>query len=420
MKSDTTYKKTVLRNGLRVVSEKIPAVRSVSLGVWVNVGSRYEAPDENGMSHLIEHMLFKGTKKRSAKQIAEVLESVGGQMNAFTSREQTCYMARFLDDKIEKGVDVLADITCNSRLTPSNLRMEKMVIREEIKEAFDNPADRVHDVFAETLWDNHPLGMPILGKAENVINFPRAKILNYLHRNYLNKSILIAASGNVSHRRLVDLSRKYFHFERGITPEAQSAEPLTTSRKVHLDSNGEQTHVCLGYQGPSYSSHHKMAALATSCYLGGGMSSVLFQKIREQKGLAYSVYTFLDFYRDTGVVGTYVGTDRKHVAESIDIILRELDYMKKRRLSSHKLQSIKDQLRGQLTLGMESTSAHMNRIARQELYLGQFRSFNQTLDDIYNITSSDILSFANETFDPSAIALATLGPIDKTALKNVL
>ncbi|MBU8933136.1 MAG: insulinase family protein [candidate division Zixibacteria bacterium] len=420
MKIESTIRKSTLRSGLRVVTEKIPAVRSISLGVWIDVGARYESPEENGLSHLIEHMLFKGTKDRTAKQIAEALESVGGSLNAFTSREQTCYTARVLDDQLEKAVDVLADLTCHAKLTPTDLRMEKKVICEEIKEVADTPTDRVHDVFAQTLWGDHPLGQPILGPTENVAHFQRQFILDYLKRNYVAGSILIAASGNVSHRRLVELARKYFQFEGGTAPSAPPAIQPTVGQIVHESGNGEQTHLCLGFPGQSFFSPLKMAALAVNTYLGGGMSSVLFQKIREQRGLAYSVYTFLDFYRDAGVFGTYVGTDKKHIAECVAIILKELERLKKRRLSNLKLQAIKDQLKGQLTLGMESTVAHMNRAARQELYLGEFRSLDQTLEDINRVSTSDVLKYANETFDRSVLAMTTLGPIDEKALRHVL
>lgn len=420
MKTDSTYKKTTLRSGLRVVTERLPGVRSISLGVWVGVGARFETPEQNGLSHLIEHMVFKGTTKRTAKQIAESLEMVGGSLNAFTSREQTCFTARVLDDHLEKAVDVLADMTCHAKFSASDLRLEKKVILEEIKEAFETPSDRIHDAFASTLWGNQPIGRPILGPAENVANFHRRDILDYMRRNYVAGSILIAASGNVSHRRLLELVRKYFEFDRGVAPEALPANRPTAVRVEYATGNGDQTHLCLGFPALSFYSPKKMAALALNCHLGGGMSSVLFQKIREQRGLAYSVYTYLDFYRDTGVFGTYVGTDKEHVAEAVAIVLQELERLKNRRLSKMRLQAIKDQLQGQLTLGMESTAAHMNRVARQEMYLGEFRTLDQTLEEINKVTTSDILNLANEIFDRSVLALATLGPVDKTAVENVL
>ncbi len=414
------YRKTTLRNGLRVVTERIPSVRSISLGVWVDVGSRDETPAESGISHLIEHMLFKGTKRRTAKQVAESLESLGGQINAFTSREQTCYNVRVLDEYLGIAVDVLSDITCHSTLTPVNLRKEKQVILEEIKEADDNPSDRIHDIFAETYWGRDPLGQPILGSAENVSGFPRATIMDYIRRHYRTGSIVIAAAGNVSHDRLVRLVRENFVFEPGRGPEHAAAQ-RTNPRAVNFAGGGNaQTHLCIGFPGISYTAPNRMAVMALNLYLGGSMSSVVFQKIREELGLAYSVYTYADFYRDAGIFGAYAGTDKQHVARALQIMLKELDRVKHRRLPSAALNQLKAQMKGQMMLGMESTSSRMNRLARQECYLGSFIPFDQLLTQVDRLKASDLMDFANQAFDRSQLAVATLGPVDRKALRHVL
>ncbi len=414
------YHKTILPNGLRVITEKIPSVRSVSLGVWIETGSRYGTSEENGLTHLIEHMVFKGTKTRNSKTISTELESVGGSLNAFTSREHTCYNARVIDTHLDIAVDILADLTCNATITPVNLKREKMVILEEIKESFENPGDRIHDIFAEVYWEGHPLGMPILGSAENVLRFPRKAVVNFIKQHYRTESVVVAATGNVSHQKLVRLVKEKINLEPG---KAKPFIPATRTNKhiIHcVNGTNQQTHVCLGFPGPKYAYPKKMAALAVNTYLGSGMSCVMFQKVREEKGLAYSVYTYQDYYHDAGIFGVYLGTDKKHVAMAVDIVLRELERMKKRRMSSLKLKQLKDQLRGQLVLGMESTPVRMSRLARYELYLGTYRSFEKTFKEIDNITSSDILEYANQTFDRSAVVITTLGPVNRKELEKTV
>ncbi len=374
------------------------------------------------MSHFIEHMLFKGTQKRTAKQIAETLESIGGHINAFTSREQTCYHVRVLDEYLDRAVDVLADITCNSTFTSVNIKREKQVILEEIKEAFENPADRIHDEFAEAFWGGHPLGQPILGPAENVFGFTRARLMKYLHRHYQTGSIVVAAAGNVSHERLLRLVRNQFAFESGDGDGFVPAD-RPKPRQFHFvgpGSGNSQTHLCIGFPGIGYNSRLKMPVLVLNAYLGGGMSSVVFHKIREVKGLAYSVYTYADFYRDSGIFGAYAGTDKKHVHQALDIILTEMNRLKRRRLPSHKLDTIKAQLKGQIMLGMESTTARMNRLGRQELYSGRFQSFSDTLDNIEKVSSSDLLEFANQSFDDSQLTVSVLGPASRREIRNTV
>ncbi len=403
-----------------MVTEKIPSVRSITLGVWVDVGSRYESPEENGISHLIEHMLFKGTKKRSAKQIAQELESVGGSINAFTSKEHTCYTARFVDEHLEIATDILADITCNSRLTPTHLEMEKKVIIEEIKESFENPSDRIHDIFSETIWGNQPIGRPILGDMKSVASFNKKNMTEYMKKYYRTGAVVVAAAGNVSHQKMVNLVKEKFTFPEG---NSNTAVPIDTTRKkrsTFINGSNSQVHICFGFVGPKFDSKYRMPALAVNTYLSGGMSSVLFQKVREQKGLAYSVYSFLDLYKDSGMFGTYAGTDKNKAAECIDIILKEFDRLKKRRISSTTLKQIKDQFKGQFALGMESTSARMNRIARLEFYLGTYKTFDQTIKDIDKVTTSEILDYVNITMDRNKLALAVLGPANKSEINKIL
>lgn len=418
--TEPLYKKTVLPNGLRIVTEKVPSVRSITIGVWVDVGSRNEKPDENGISHLIEHMLFKGTKTRSAKQIASALESIGGTLNAFTSKEQTCYIARVLDDHLDTAVDVLADITCRATLTPTNLLKEKKVVCEEILESEENPSDHIHDVFTETFWGDHPLGKSILGTADVVTKMPRSKILKYIKNNYRSHAIVIAASGSVSHAKLVRLVKENFEFESGQSAPYEPAQHPQTKRYNFIRNNNNQVHLCIGYPGLTYGANNKMVALALHSYLGGGMSSRLFQKIREDKGLAYTVYTFLDLYRDGGLFGTYAATDKKNFAQTVEITVKELNRLRKYKLKPLQLDEVKAQLKGHLTLGMESTSSRMNRLGRNEIMLGQYNPLKKTLRAIDKVTATDISDLVNDLFDHNRAAMAVLGPVSKKELGTAL
>lgn len=416
---EALYRKTTLRNGVRVVTERLPSVRSISIGVWVDVGSRNEQPDENGLSHFIEHLVFKGTRNRNARQIAAALESIGGSLNAFTSREQTCFTARVLDDFLPEAIDVLADMTCRATFTPTNMNRERLVICEEIKESLDNPADLVHDLFAQAFWGRHPLGQPILGTIDTMMKMPRARLMKFINRHYRSGSVVVAASGSISHDRLVKLVREQFNFPEGLSEPAAPAERIDPERVRLREDDSAQTQFCLGFPGLAYGDPRKMGMMVLSSYLGGGMSSVLFQKIRERYGLAYSVYAYHDFFRDSGIFGVYLGTDRKHVRQAYDLIIREFRRIKKRRLNANVLDKIKAQIKGHLTLGMEATSNRMSRIGRQELMIGQYFTLEQAIEAIDRVVPSDIIELANLTFDESRIAITALGPIDKGEFSDV-
>jgi len=418
-KTTGEFKKTTLRNGLRVLTERLPAVRSVSLGVWIDVGSRHEGPKENGVSHLIEHMLFKGTKRRSAKEIAMSLESIGGALNGWTSREHTCYTARILDEHLGEAVDVLADLTCNPSMTPRNLSREKLVICEEIKESIDNPSDRIHDIFSRAYWGDHALGNPIMGSQNNIMDMTRARMMNFYRRHYQAGSVVVAASGSVSHDKLVRLAREKFSFPKGVSTPATPAVRSQDRVVEVVRDEGAQTHFCLGMPGLSYGDMARMAVQVMNTYLGGGMSSVLFQKIREEKGLAYTVFTYHDFYRDGGVFGTYLGTDGRFLPQAYEIILKEFRKLKKSKLSTLRLEQIKAQLKGHVILALESTYNRMSRIARLEMMFGKYITLSETLKTIDDVTAADVLEQANRVLDESQMALAVLGPVDQDVLKDV-
>jgi len=418
-KKNIEYNKTILNNGLRVVTEKIPTVRSVAIGIWIDVGSRDETRDQNGISHFVEHMLFKGTRSLSAKKIAAALESLGGTLNAFTSREQTCYHAYVLDEHLGQAVDVISDILMYSTISASNIDREKSVVIEEIHEVDESPADYIHELFSDRFWRGQPLGWPIMGTEKTVRTFNRRLIKFHMQDHYLASRVIVSAAGNVSHRKLVRLIKEKLDFLPGRDGRGEDAV-YPEGISVHFVKNGSsQTHLCLGFPGLRFDHPDKLKLLLLHAYLGGGMSSALFQKIREEKGLVYSVYTFADLYRDSGIFGAYLASDRRRLHEAVEIMLKEFKKVKKSRLTADKLDSLKDQFKGSLLLGMESTSGRMNRLARQEILTGRYMSLKETLRAVDRINADDILEVARKILNSGNITIAALGSASRTDLEKV-
>ncbi|MCK4403734.1 MAG: insulinase family protein [candidate division Zixibacteria bacterium] len=421
------YKKTVLENGIRVVTESIDYVRSISIGVWIDVGSRDEKNDEMGTSHFVEHMLFKGTKKRTAKEIASSLESVGGSLNAFTGREHTCYFARVLDEHTDIALDVLSDILKNPLFNPSHLEKERTVIISEIKELEDSPADLVHDLLMSTIWKENPLGKPIIGSVDSVLKLTRSKLIDFMKRNYIFPRVVIAASGNFKHEELVNKIKREFRFGSDSHPvrriQIRTSEdqmlPQAEPNRMVAKRKTAQTHINLGVSTFPYRDRRRYAALVLSNILGGGMSSRLFQSIREKLGLVYSVYTFLDFFEDAGVFGIYMGTNKKNTVRVIELVLKEIRKLKKDSLTSKELSHAKYQLKGNLLLALESTSNRMNRVARYELLLHDYVDLDQTINSINKIKAKDVIEVAEEFFSPDKLSAVVLGPVGKGMLNQV-
>ncbi len=414
------YRKTVLDNGIRVVTEKIESVRSISLGVWIDVGSRDEESAELGVSHFIEHMLFKGTKNRTAKDIAVSLESVGGGLNAFTGREHTCYFARVLDEHLDIAIDVLSDILKNSLLNPSHFEKEKEVIISEIKELEDSPSDLIHDILMSAMWKEDSLGRPIIGSAESVLKMPRGKLINFMKNNYTCSRVVIAVSGNLRHDELVKKIKRKFEFSANSHPATSSFKllPVEAARAIEHRKTA-QTHVSLGIPIFPYRDKRRYSALVLSNILGGGMSSRLFQTVRERLGLAYSIYSFIDFFKDTGVFGIYLGSHKKNAVRVIELVLKEIRKFKKNSLTNEELSHAKYQLKGNLILGMESTSSRMNRLARNELFLNDYVGLDQTIDSINKIKAKDIAGMAEEFLTLDRLSTVVLGPVGKDTLHRV-
>ncbi|MGB2804070.1 MAG: pitrilysin family protein [Candidatus Zixiibacteriota bacterium] len=414
------YNKTILENGIRVVTERIDHVRSISIGAWIDVGSRDEADDEAGVSHFIEHMLFKGTKSRTARQIASSLESVGGSLNAFTGREHTCYFARVLDEHLDKALDVLSDILKDPLFNRSHLEKERKVILSEIKELEDSPADLVHDHLMSSMWKENPLGRAIIGTTESVLKMPRARLVDFMRRNYTFSRVVIAASGNLRHEDLVKKVKKKFEFNSDlrITREDQVKIPAKPKRTV-VKRKTAQIHISLGVPTFPYADKRRYALLVLSNILGGGMSSRLFQSVREKLGLVYSVYSFIDFFEDAGILGIYMGTHESNAVRVAELVLKEIKRLKKNSVSSTELSDAKYQLKGNLVLALENTSQRMNRLARSELFLRDFLNLDQIISSIDRVRARDLIGLTSEFFRPDRLSAVALGPLAKNALDQV-
>lgn len=394
------YHKTVLPNGLRVVTEEIPYVRSVSIGIWINVGSRDENKKTNGVSHFVEHMVFKGTRHYRVHQIAQSLESVGGYLNAFTTKENTCYYARILDEHLEKAIDVLSDLVQYPLFETREIEREKQVVIEEIKNIEDNPDDLIHDYFDQSLFQKHPLAYPVLGNARNITNFSAADLSNHRERYYLPRQMVIAAAGNLKHENIVELVSRYFKLkdngEKG-PRRTQLQHAVKTEEKV-FERPITQAHVCLGTIGFGIKNRLRYPLFVMNTLLGEGMSSRLFQNIREKYGFAYSIYSFVNFLSDTGNFGIYIGTDGAKVERSIGLIHKELAKLRERPVSGAELNRTKEQLKGTMMLGLESMSSRMMRLGSAELYFGEHIPLDEIVRKIEAVSSDDIIEIANKLF----------------------
>ncbi len=412
--TSSSYQKTTLANGIRVISEEIPTVKSASIGLWIDTGSRYESESNNGISHFIEHMMFKGTERRNYAQIAQSVESVGGYMNAFTTKEHTCYYARVLDENVELAVDVLSDMVQHSTFPVKEIEKEKTVVVEEIKRSEDDPDDLVHEYFEKHLFGDHPFARPIIGTAENVLNFSQDDLFAYTKRFYTNGNMILAAAGNVSHERLVALAKKYFTRKNSPSKKSASTPPVTpANNSKDYRKPIQQAHLCTGTV--AFSVHHAMRypALVMNSVLGDGMSSRLFQQIREKHGLAYSVYSFLGLMQETGSFGIYVGTDTQSVSNALELAYAELHKLKSKPLAKTELARAKAQLKGSMLMSLESTSNRMMRLGNGELYYGEYTPLDSIVSSIDAVTAEHVLAAAGMLFDTASFTTVVLSPETK-------
>jgi predicted Zn-dependent peptidase len=408
------FAKSVLDNGIRVVSQEMTDHRSVSLGIWVENGSRHELPDENGISHFIEHLLFKGTTTRTAAQIAEEMDAVGGLLNAFTSKEHTCYYAKVLDEDLPLASDLLTDIFLNSSFDAEEIERERSVILQEISQAEDTPDDYVHDLFSLDFFQNHPLGRPIAGHVGTVSKFGREHFVNFFHERYHPSRVVVAAAGHFQHDKLVkELNARLGGAKQSVSalPSRVNAEllPQTKSGAFTHAKPLEQVHLCLGMPGIHQTHPQRHAGYILNTILGGGMSSRLFQEIREKRGKAYSVYSFMSTYSDTGYLGIYAGTSLEAVEEVIDLVLRELKCLAAGEIKEDEVRRTRGQLVGNIMLGLESTDSWMSHIARNELYFGKSITTDEICQRIRSVTRDEIIELARALFRPEAMAVSLLG-----------
>jgi len=406
------HHKTVFANGVRVVSEHIPHARTVCVGIWVDVGARDEHDLTNGCSHFVEHMLFKGTPSRSASQIAMELDVLGGMSNAFTSKDATCYYGMVLDSQLPRLVDLLADFFLNSLFDDEEIERERQVIMQEISMVEDTPEEQVHELFEGLLWGHHPLGNTILGPMEVVSSMDRQKLLNHVKTFYTPDRIVFAAAGNVQHQEFCDLIAPAFSsLQRQGGGERQRLEPhaLPLTRKIFTKSL-EQVHVAMGAYGMPITSEERYKLMLLNILLGGNMSSRLFQEIREKRGLAYSVQSYLDAYADSGYLGIYLGVNPENVNRSLGVIRAELDKLMGGPVSEAELANAKDYARTGLFLAADNLEMRMTRIARNELYFGRNVDFDEVVAGLTRVTVEDIRQLAGNLF-ARAMTTAMLGPI---------
>jgi predicted Zn-dependent peptidase len=408
---DSAIHKTLLKNGVRILTKKMPHVRSVSMGVWVNVGARDESMAESGLSHFIEHMIFKGTEKRTAFQIAKEFDAIGGHTNAFTSLENTCYHAKILDAHLDKIVDILIDIFLNSVFDEREIENERAVILQEIGMVEDSPEEYVHVLAGHNFWGDNSLGRAIIGPRENVVRFDADTIKAFFHRFYQPERIVISAAGNLEHEHFVDLVGPAFE---SVQPGSGLPERITPQGRnlINLHHRDlEQLHVCLGAQGISITDPRRYAYSLMNTLLGGNMSSRLFQEVRERRGLAYSVYSFISSYVDTGMFGAYVGVDPKKAHESTRLILKEIEKFNKTRVGPDELRKAKEFTKGNLLLAAENNDNQMVRLAQNETHFGRFISLQEVVDNIEAVTEDDILELGQNLIQDNRFALTMLGPV---------
>ncbi len=419
---DAPVAKTTLKNGIRVLTKNMPYTRSVSMGVWVNVGARDEAASESGLSHFIEHMIFKGTRKRSAYQIAKEFDAIGGQTNAFTTMENTCYYARVIDSQMETMVDILSDIFVNSIFDSGEVDKERPVILQEIGMVEDSPDELIHMLSGRNFWGENPLGRSILGTPENVARFDAQTIENFFHRLYQPDRIVISAAGNLDHDRLVEMIEPVFET---IKPSSGFPQRITPGICSVVDLNHrslEQMHICLSARGLSITDPRRYAGSLLNTILGGNMSSRLFQEIRERRGLAYAVYSFISSHVDTGMFGFYMGVDPKTARETTRLVLNELEKIKDDPVDAAELKGAMEYTKGSLLLASESADNQMVRCAQNEIHFGNEVALQDVIRKIEAITPQEIQDLANHLFDRSQMTLTLLGPLDseKEAFEDIL
>ena len=419
VKEVRNIRRQVLPHGLTVITEQMEHIRSASIGVWLETGSRDETPESNGISHFIEHMVFKGTKHRTAEEIARQVDSIGGNMDAFTSKECICFNVKVLDENVPVALEILTDLVLHPTFTAEDIARERGVILEEIKMDEDNPDYLVHEIFTQNFWKDHPLGKPILGTKETVKRFQRDAVLETYNHRFAPGNIIVAAAGHLDHDHFVDLVVMHFEHLKPAQNGFHSAKPKIVPRIVLRNKKAlEQVQLCIGVPAHPIAHEKRHAGYILNTLLGGGMSSRLFQNIRERQGLAYSIYSDLNPYRDTGCMAVYAGTSLSSAAKVVKSVVNEFRDLKNRPVPEEELRRSKDQLKGSLMLSLESSTARMSNLARQEMYFDRFQDLDELIEKIEAVTFEDLQSLAQEFFKTESIAVTALGNLNGLKLSR--
>ena len=402
----------MLGNGLRILTEPMTSVRSISIGVWLTRGSRHESAERSGIAHFVEHMLFKGTATRTAEDIAQAIDSIGGQLDAFTAKEYASYYIKVLDEHLPLAIDILSDIVRNPAFSPDDIEREKKVVLEEIKMVEDTPDDLVHEIFTQSFWEDHPLGRPILGTKETVEALDEQLLGDYFSKAYSAGNLIVSAVGNLESARVRDLVEAKFGSLAPTTDPTVEQAPHVVPKVNIRNKELEQSHVCLG--SSSYPQDHgdRYASYVLNTLLGGSMSSRLFQNVREKRGLAYAVFSGLSAYRDAGSFTIYAGCSNEAVGEVVDLVVEELRTIKRAPVPDAELQRSKDHLKGSLMLGLENTASRMSHIARQEIYFDKQFGLDETLQGIERVTAADVQRVATDLFRDGSLAATVLGNVN--------
>lgn len=414
------YNKYNLSNGIRVVTEKIPHVKSVSIGVWVETGSRHENEINNGTSHFIEHMLFKGTKKRTAKEIASSIDDIGGQLNAFTSKECTCYYAKVLDNHLPIAIDVLSDMLLNSKFAEEDIAKEKSVVIEEINMYDDSPEDVAHDLLSKTVFNGNSLGLPILGNLKTVKGLNKEDIEKFFKRHYIPKNIVISIAGNFGQSEIMNLLEEQFGILEGSGEETMIETPASLTQRFESKSKDtEQLHLCLGLEGISQGSDDLYSLLVLNNVFGGSMSSRLFQRVREDRGLVYSIFSYPSSYKNAGIFTIYAGLNPNQLVNVTELILDDINDIKGSYLSDDEIAKSKEQLKGNYILGLESTSSRMTSLGKSELLLGKIKSPREILKKIDKVSMDSVKRVTDKVFDYNKLNVTYVGKVqDKQSVDN--
>jgi predicted Zn-dependent peptidase len=403
------FRKEVLSNGLTLLTETMPHVRSVAIGVWIRRGSRHEERSESGLAHFLEHMVFKGTERRTQAEIAQEMDEIGGQTDAFTAHEYAGFHAKVLDEHLVRAVDLLSDIVSRPRFDPEEIERERAVILDEMRSVDDTPDDVVHDLFTASFWPDHALGQPVLGRVDTVSSFRRADLLRFFGKFYVPGNLIVAAAGNVDAERLLELTAERFSGLSG-PPDGIAERPPRISPGIQLvEKDLELAHLVVGSEAPRQTSPLRHAAYVLNAILGGNLSSRLFQVIREEHALAYSVFSSLAAYQDTGQFSIYAGTEPKNVRRILDLVLAELRRIKAEPVAEGELHRAKSHLRGSILMGLESTSARMSQLARQEIYFGRRMSVDEVISGIEAVEAEEVLELASQMFGGGPLAMTVLG-----------